>query len=84
MGISDERAQLAQLADDRTLVERVDGVQPDIESTRAQAIMLLGEAHPSAGTVNGAAIAAAAAVTDASGAIERFLQEILNAAGGAG
>jgi hypothetical protein len=82
VGLADERAQLAQLADDRTLVERVTGVQADIESTRAQAVNLLGEGHPGAAVVNGAGTNAINALAGAYDAIERFLQEILNAAGG--
>lgn len=82
MALSDEIAQLTQLADDRTLVERVTSVQADVESTRAQAISLMGEGHPNAATVNGAGASAVEAVGGAYDAIERFLQEILNAAGG--
>jgi len=83
MSVWDDMVQLAQLGNDRTLVERVDAIEFDLLSTRAQAVVLLGESHPRAQLVNDAAVAASDALTAAYEAIERFLQELTNAAGAA-
>lgn len=82
--IAADRAALAQLADDRSLVEQLNAVISDVESKRTSAINLLGQGHPSEQPVNGAASAAGSALSAAHEAVERFLQEILNAAGASG
>jgi hypothetical protein len=83
MSVWDDMVQLSQIGNDRTLVERVNAIEFDLLATRAQAITLLGENHPRAQSINDAAVAADDALTAAYEAIERFLQELVNAAGAA-
>lgn len=82
MGIAEERAELAQLADDRTPITMLNELRDFVERTRARSVALLGETHGSIQTVTGAAAGADARLTEAHTAVERFLQEILNAIGG--
>lgn len=82
MGIAEERAEIAQLVDDRTPMVMLDELKDFVMRTRVRAVALLGETHGSIPTVVGAATNADATLTEAHTAVERFLQEILNAIGG--